>query len=95
MIIIRSSVRLLLLGSGTSSSDVLGLALSEVWDEEGSVVLKEGLLDLSLGSLVFVFLMVGDQGSAQGDSDSVDLRDVTTSGDSDSDVDTGKGLFSE
>lgn len=95
MIIFRSSVRLLLLGSGTSSSDVFGLALSEVRNEERPVVLKEGLFDLSLGSLVLVFLMVGDEGSAESDSDSVDLRDVTTSGDSDSDVDIGEGLFSE
>ncbi len=83
------------LGSGTSTSDVLGLSLSKVGNEERSVILEESLLDLSLTGLVFIFLVIGNKGSAKSNSDSVDLRDVTTSSDSDSDVDIGKGLFSE
>lgn len=74
---------------------MLWLSSSEVRHQQGSVVLEEGLFDFSLGLLVSVFLVEGDDGSADGESDSVKLGDVSSSVDSDSDVKIGEFLFSE
>jgi len=40
--------------------------------------------------LVNVLLVVGDDGLGDGLADGVDLRDVTTTGNADADVDTGE-----
>lgn len=84
------TVGLLETRTGTFSSEFLRLAASVVGDEEGPVVLDEGLLQLVLGILVDVLLVVGDYGLGDGLSDGVDLGCVTTTGDADADVDTGE-----
>ena len=82
------SVRLLVSGSGTWTTELLWLALSAVGNQQGSVVLDKGALQLVLGVLVDIFLVVGDNRLGDGLSDGVDLRSVTTTGDAHSDIDT-------
>lgn len=84
------TVRLLVAGAGTATTELLGLGPTVVGDQQGAVVLDEGLLELVLGVLVDVLLVVGDDGLGDGLTDGVDLGGVTTTGDADADVDTGK-----
>lgn len=84
------SVRFLLFGSGSFTTEVFGLNSSEVGYQKSSVVLKESLLDFSLTLLVSVFLVKGYKWSADGESDGVYLRDLTSSADSDSDIQIGE-----
>ena len=86
----HSTVRLLVSRSGTWTAKLLRLAPSVVCNEERTVVLDEGLLELVLRVLVDVLLVVGDYRLSDGLSDGVDLRGVTTTGDADADVDVGE-----
>lgn len=74
-------------GSGTTTTELLWLHSSGVSNQQGLVVSRENLLELVLGSLVDVFLVVSNQTLSNGLSDGVNLRDVTTTGDLDSDID--------
>jgi hypothetical protein len=85
----RLTVRLLVPGAGTLTTELLGLAPSVVGNEECAVVLDEGLLELVLGVLIDELLVVGDDGLGDSLTDGVDLRGVTTTGDTDADVDIG------
>lgn len=76
--------------SGTWTTKLLGLAPSVVGNQERSVVLDKGLLQLVLGVFVDEFLVVGDDGLGDGLSDGIDLRSVATTGDSNTDVDIGE-----
>lgn len=89
----RLTVRLLVPGTGTGTTELLGLAPPVVGNEECAVVLDEGLLELVLGVLVHVLLVVGDDGLGNGLADGVDLRGVTTTGDADADVDISCGTW--
>lgn len=86
-------------GSGTTTTELLWLHSSGVGNQQGLVVRSEDLLELVLRGLVDVFLVVSNQTLGNGLSDSVHLRDVTTTGDLDSDVDgselvqTGQGQW--
>lgn len=84
------TVRLLEPGTGTLTTELLGLAAAVVGDEEGTVELGEGLLEQVLGVLIDELLVVGDQGLGDCLSDGVDLRSVTTTGDTDTDVEAGE-----
>ena len=84
------TVRLLEARAGTGTTELLGLGAAVVGDEQGAVVLDEGLLELVLGVLVDVLLVVGDDRLGDGLTDGVDLRGVTTTGDADADVDTSE-----
>lgn len=86
----RLTVRLLESGAGTLTTELLGLAATVVGNEEGTVVLGESSLERVLGVLVDELLVVGDQGLGNGLTDGVDLGSVTTTGDADTDVDTGE-----
>ena len=86
----KSSVRLLESGAGTGTAELLGLGSSGVGDEEGAVEVDEGSLQLVLGVLVDVLLVVGDDGLGDGLADGVDLGSVTTTGDTDTDVEAGE-----
>ena len=74
-------------GSGTWTTELLGLRPSVVGDEKCTIVLDESLLQFVLGVLIDVFLVVGDEGFGDGLSDGIDLGCVTTAGDADADVD--------
>lgn len=84
------TVRLLEARAGTGTTELLGLGTAVVGDQQGAVVLDEGLLELVLGVLVDVLLVVGDDRLGDGLTDGVDLRGVTTTGDADADVDTSE-----
>jgi hypothetical protein len=84
------TVRLLESGSGTWTSELLGLTSSVIGNEEGSVVLHKGLLEQVFAVLINELLVVGDQGLGNGLSDGVDLGSVTTTGDTYSDIDIGE-----
>jgi hypothetical protein len=86
---VRLTVRLLVPGAGTGTTELLRLAPPVVGDEECAVVLDEGLLELVLGVLVDVLLVVGNDGLGDGLTDGVDLRSVTSTGDAHADVDVG------
>lgn len=84
------SVRLLEAGSGTWTTELLGLAAAVVGDEEGTVELDKSLLEQVLAVLVNKLLVVGDEGLCDGLTDGVDLGSVTTARDADADVDGGE-----
>lgn len=85
----RLTVRLLVPGARTWTTELLGLAPPVVGNEQCAVVLDQGLLELVLRVLVDVLLVVGDDGFGDGLADGVDLRGVSTTGDADADVDIG------
>lgn len=87
---IRLTVGLLESGAGTRTTELLGLTSSVVGDEQGTVVLDEGLLQHVLAVLVDELLVVGDEGLGDGLADSVDLGGVATAGHADADVDGGE-----
>jgi hypothetical protein len=86
----RLTVRLLVPGAGTATTELLGLGATVVGNEECAVVLDKSLLQLVLGVLIDVLLVVSDKGLGDGLTDGVDLGSVTTTGDADTDVNTGE-----
>jgi hypothetical protein len=84
------TVGLLVSGTGTGTTELLGLAATGIGDEEGTVVLEEDLLELVLGGLIDVLLVVGNDGLGKSLTDSVDLGSVSTTLDADADVDVGE-----
>jgi hypothetical protein len=86
----RLTVGFLVPGTGTATTELLGLRTTVVGDEQCAVVLNKSLLQLVLGVLIDVLLVVGDDGLGDGLADGVDLGGVTTTGDTDADVDTGE-----
>jgi hypothetical protein len=79
-------------GTGTSTTELLGLAATGIGDEKGTVVLEEDLLELVLGGLIDVLLVVGNDGLGKSLTDGVDLGSVSTTLDADADVDVGELL---
>jgi hypothetical protein len=92
---IHLTVRLLVPGAGTATTELLGLRTAVVGNEECAVVLNESLLQLVLGVLVDVLLVVGNEGLGDGLTDGVDLGGVTTTGDADADIDAGEFVGSD
>jgi len=86
----RLTVRLLVSGTRTWTTELLWLHSPVVGNEQCAVVLGECLLDLVLCVLVHVLLVVGDDGLCDSLADGVDLRSVTTTGDADADVNAGE-----
>ena len=84
------TVRLLVPCASTTTTELLGLRTAVVGNKQCAVVLDKSLLELVLGVLVDVLLVVGDDRLGDGLADGVDLRGVTTTGDADTDVDTGE-----
>lgn len=84
------TVGLLESGTGTWTAELLGFAATVVGNEEGTVELGQGLLEQVLGVLIDELLVVGDQGLGDRLSDGVDLGSVTTTGDTDTDVEAGE-----
>lgn len=87
---VRSSVRLLESGTGTLTTELLGLGSSGVGNDQGLVVLKEHFLELSLGLLVVILLIEGEECLSDGLADGEDLVGLTTTLNSHSDVDVFK-----
>ena len=81
--------------SGTWTTVLLWFASSWVSDQEGSVILKQELLDLSFLSFVNEFLIVSDNSFGDGLSDSIDLSNITTSSDWNSNVEVLESFKSQ
>ena len=81
-----SSIRFLISGSGSRSTVLFRFASSWVSDQKSSVVLKKKFFDLSFFSLVNEFLVVSNNTFSNSLSDGINLSDITTSSDGDSDV---------
>lgn len=84
------TVRFLISGTSTRTAELLGLRVSRVSNQQGSVVAQISLLELVLRLLVNKLLVKGNQTLGNGLSDSIELRNVSTSADSDSNVNVGK-----
>jgi hypothetical protein len=84
------TVRLLVSGTGTGTTELLGLAATGISDQEGTVVGEEDLLELVLGGLIDKLLVVGNDGLGESLTDSVDLGSVSTTLDTDTDVNVGE-----
>lgn len=84
------TVRFLVTSTGTGTAEFLGLGPSGIGDEKCAVVLDESLLDLVLRVLIDELLVVGDNRLGDGLADGVDLGNVTTTGDADTDVDSSE-----
>ena len=76
--------------SCTWTAELLGLTSPVVGHQQRPVILHERLLQLVLRILVNVFLVVGDDRFGNCLSNSVDLRSVAATGNSDTDVDIGE-----
>ena len=91
----RSSIGLLETRSSALTTELLGLAASGVGDKEGLVVLEEEFLELTLGGLVVVLLIVGDETLGNGLTDGQNLRARTTSTDADAHVEGLEAALSD
>jgi len=89
------TVGLLEARAGTLTTELLGLASSAVGNEECAVVGDKSLLQLVLGVLIDELLVVGDDRLGNSLTDGVNLGSVTTTGDADSDVNTGELVEAE
>lgn len=87
----KECVRLLVPGTGTLSSELLGLTSPGVGNEEGSVVRDEDLAALESGGGILVLGDVGNDGLGDGLAEGVDLGRVSSSGDAETDVHAGEG----
>jgi hypothetical protein len=81
-----------LLRPAEPTSKLLRLAPSVIRNQQRSVILNQGLLQQVLAVLIDVFLVVCDNGLGDGLTDGVDLGCVSTTSDSDADVDVGEFL---
>lgn len=84
------TVRLLESSTGTLTTEFLWFWSSGISDQQGSVVRGESLLQFVLGLFIDELLVVGNQTLSDSLSDGVDLGNVTTTGDSNSDVNVGE-----
>ncbi len=84
------TVRFLVSCSGTTTTELLWLHSSGVSNQQASVVSGVDLLQLVLGSLIDVLSSVCNQSLSQSLSDSVNLRNVTTTSNSDPNVQVGE-----
>ena len=81
-----STIRLLETRSGTSSTELLGLASSWVSNEKSLVVLDHKLLQLSLGGLIVILLVEGNEALGDSLTDGHDLGAWTSTTDTNAHV---------
>ena len=85
--------RFLSAGTGTMTTELLGLHPSGVGNEKGSVIGNKLFLQLHGTEGIDVFGVVGDEGLGDGLSDGVDLGDVSSSLHPDADIEDAEGVF--
>ena len=85
------TVRLLAACTSTLSAELLGLAAARVGDQERTVIRHEELLELKSRGSVVVLGVVGNKGLGNGLTDGVNLRSVTTTRDTDANVNGAAG----
>jgi len=86
----HSTIRFLVSGSGTWATKLLGLTSSAIRNQQCSVVLHECLLQLVLRVFVDVFLVESDNRFCDSLPYGIDLRCMTTTGNSYSNVDASE-----
>lgn len=79
-------------GTGTATTELLGLHPPGVGDEESSVVGNKSLLQLDSRGSILVLGVEGNDTLGDSLSESVELRDVTTTLDTETDVHVGEPL---
>jgi hypothetical protein len=84
------TVRLLVSSASTGTTENLGFATPIVSNEESPIVLDKCLLQLVFRMLVYVFLVVRNYRLCDGLSYGVDLGSVTSTANSDADIDIGE-----
>lgn len=89
----RLTVTLLPAGTGTMTTELLGLHPSRVSDQEGPVVGNELLLELQGAGRIDVLGVVSDDGLGDGLTDRVELRNVSSTLDAHSDVQHAEGIL--
>lgn len=89
------TVRLLVASAGSWSTELLGLTASWVSNQKGLVVSGEDVLQFSLALLVNVLVVVGNESLGKGLTDSVDLGNVSSTANTDSDVDILEAFLSD
>lgn len=77
-------------GTGTWTTELLGFASSGIGNKKSSVVRDESLLQLILALFVNILLVVSNETLGNGLTDGIDLRDMTTTRDLNSDINVGK-----
>merc|ERR1712038_1855077 len=91
----RLTVGFLVSGTGSWTTELLGLASSGVSHQQAPVELDQGVLDGLLALFVNVLLVEGDEGLGEGLTDSVDLGDATATLDANPNVDVGELVLAE
>lgn len=81
------TVRFLATSTGTVTTELLGLGSAGVSDQERTVVSNEKLTELKGRGGIVVLGVVGDKRLGDSLADGVDLRGVTTTRDTETDVD--------
>jgi hypothetical protein len=67
----------LVTGTGTGTTELLGLAATGIGNKESTVELNKNFLDLLLGSLIDKLLVEGNDSLGESLTDSIDLGNVT------------------
>jgi hypothetical protein len=53
------TIRLLVAGTGARTSELLGLASTRISNQKSAVILDKDILDLTLGSLIDIYIKLG------------------------------------
>merc|ERR1712044_86145 len=89
------TVGLLVAGTGAGTTELLRFAATGIGDEQCAVELNKDVLDFLLALFIDIFLVVGNQGFGEGLTDSINLRDASTTLDADPYVDIGETIFAQ
>ena len=82
-------------GTSTRTSELLGFTTTRIGNKKSTVVLNKDFLDFLLGSFINVLLVEGNNSLSKSLTDSINLRDVTTTMSADSDVNVGETFFTQ
>mmetsp|Transcript_19804 Transcript_19804/g.32660 ORF Transcript_19804/g.32660 Transcript_19804/m.32660 type:complete len:118 (+) Transcript_19804:57-410(+) len=89
------TVRFLEASTSGATTELLWFASTGIGDKEGTVVRHKDILDLGLGCLINIFLVEGDERLCNGLTNSVNLRCVTTTTDSHTNIDSLESRVAE
>uniref|UniRef100_A0A182KI90 Uncharacterized protein n=2 Tax=Anopheles christyi TaxID=43041 RepID=A0A182KI90_9DIPT len=89
------TVRLLVAGTGTWTTELLRLAATRIRNQQCSVVLRQDVLQFLARRLIDVLLVERDQRLRDSLADGVDLGNMTTTVHPDADINTGELFLAE
>ena len=81
--------------TSTRTGKLLGFTTTRIGNKKSTVVLNKDFLDFLLGSFIHVLLIKGNDGLGKSLTDSIHLRDVTTTVSTDTDVDVSETFFTQ